>query len=57
MAMMSEACFYFLLSVNILYSDAAWYVRELKQEYILFVVETEVRAEAYALYFYAIAYR
>jgi len=35
MAVMSETCCYFLLSVDILYSDAACDVRELKQEYIL----------------------
>jgi hypothetical protein len=57
MVMMSAACCYFLLCVDILYSDAAYDVRELKQEYTLFIVEIEVRAKADTLYFYAVAYR
>ena len=55
MMMMSPACCYFLLSVCILCSDAAYDVRELEQEYILFIVEIEVRGTADTLYFYAVA--
>jgi hypothetical protein len=55
--MMSAACFYFLLSLDVLCSDAAYDVHELEQECILFIVEIEVRANVDTLYFYVVAYR
>jgi len=57
MAMMSAACCYFVLSLDALYGDVAYIVRELKQEYIPFIMEKEVRTKADTLYFYAVAYR
>jgi len=35
MVMMSAACCYFLLFLDVFYSDDAYDVRELEQEYIL----------------------